>query len=74
VKRNYLGGTQLGVSREQAKISCLFAFGKPTYRYCNTLQVIRTSEVFREDRKMDPIDVANGKSLDAFIEEYLPER
>jgi hypothetical protein len=48
------------------------AFGKPTY--CNTLQVIRSSEVFREDQKMDPIDVANGKSLDAFIEEYLPER
>jgi hypothetical protein len=28
----------------------------------------------REEDKMDYIEVANKKSLEAFIEEYLPER
>jgi hypothetical protein len=63
-----------------------FAGGKLTRKFTRrrdrekgTFYIVTTLTLFmsrleREADKMDHIEVANRKSLPAFIEEYLPER
>jgi hypothetical protein len=47
---------------------------KVTFHIVVTTLTLFISRLERDDDKMDYIEVANRKSLEAFIEEHLPER
>jgi hypothetical protein len=47
---------------------------KGTFHIVVTTLTIFISKLERDEDKMDYIVVANKKSLEAFIEEHLPER